>query len=347
MLDANSKSWPLVSVVIPCYNAMKFLPICLPSILALDYPNLELIIIDDCSTDNSYQYIQENFKQFQLIKNETNRGFAYTVEKGFWLSKGKYFFMVNQDTVHQPDYLKIAVEVMEKDPKIAAFGGKVYKYDFEVGQPTKIIDTVGQIIYKNRRVVDEGQGQEDHGQFDQAGEVFGVSGQNPLYRREALEQVAIPVPGQEHPEVIDQDFFMYKEDVDLAWRLRLFGWKAWYDPRAVAWHGRGTSAVKREKNAEIVQNRKLLSKFQKYYSIKNRYLAMAKNEFASIYFQHLLRIWWNDLLYFGYNLIFDTHNLTAYLAALRQMPKIWAKRRWIKANRQIKAWQMKPWFKSK
>ncbi len=341
------QEWPLVSIVIPCYNAMKFLPICLSSILALDYPNLELLIIDDFSTDDSVKYIRENFKQFRLITSKVNHGFAYTVEKGFWETKGKYFFMVNQDTVHQPDYLKVAVEIMEFYPKIGAFGGKVYKYDFDRGRPTNIIDTVGEIIYKNRRVVDEGQGQEDKGQFDQPGEVFGISGQNPLYRREALESVAIPVPGRSHPEVIDQDLFMYKEDVDLAWRLRLFGWKAWYDPRAVAWHGRGTSAVKREKNSEIIENRHLLSKFQKYHSIKNRYLVMAKNEFASIYFAHILQIWWNELLYFGYNLIFDTRNLTAYLAALRMLPKIWKKRQWITANRRITAREIKPWFKSK
>jgi len=100
----------------------------------------------------------------------------------------------------------------------------------------------------NRRVIDEGQGQEDHGEFEVPGEVFAVSGQNPIYRRDALLEVAYPSVLDKVGEVFDEDLFMYKEDVDLGWRLRLFGWKAWYEPTAIAWHGRGTSAVKRTSN---------------------------------------------------------------------------------------------------
>ena len=346
----HPKNLPLVSLCIPCYNAMKFLPISLPSIMSLKYPNLELILVDDKSTDDSVEYVKKNFPQFRIVQNPTNRGFAHTANNCFKEAKGKYFFLVNQDTVHEPDYINICVERLENDPTIGVIGGKIYKYDFDKKEKTNIIDTVGEIILANRRVIDEGQGVEDHGEYQTAGEVFAISGQNPIYRREALLEVAYPgksIEANSIGEVFDEDLFMYKEDVDLGWRLRLFGWKAWYEPKAVAWHGRGTSAVKRLKNREIISNRGLLSKFQKFHSIKNRYLLMLKNEFASEYIKNIPRIWWTDLLYFGYNLIYDTKNITAYIAALKQIPKMWPKRRWIVKHRKVKPADLAKWFKAK
>jgi GT2 family glycosyltransferase len=339
-----NKEWPLVSVFIPCYNGMKFLPVSLASILELDYPNLELLIIDDCSTDGSAQFIQKNFPQFKLIRNNLNLGFVSSVNNGFWHTSGKYFFMVNQDTVHQPDYLKKCVEKMESDQTIGVIGGKVYKYDFENRRSTTIIDTVGEKLFLNRRVIDEGQGEMDQGQFDQPGEVFAISGQNPLYRRSALLSIAIPITGQAKPELFDQDFYMYKEDVDVGWRLRLFGWKAWYNPTAIAWHGRSTAAVKRTRNSEIVENRHLLSNFHKFHSIKNRYLLILKNDSISHLIKHSPFIIWTEILYFGYNLVFDTKNIRAYFAALKKIPQIWPKRKWIQKHRKVSAKQFQEWF---
>jgi len=339
--------WPLVSIVIPVYNGLKFLPVCLPSVVAMDYPNTEIICLDDASSDGSAEYIEKNYASIRVIRQPHNVGFAATLNNGFWMSKGKYLFFVNQDTVYAGDYLKICVEKMEHEPRLAAITGKVYKYDFEQHKRSHIIDSVGLIILKNRRVLDEGQGEEDRGQFERAGEIFGISGQNPLYRRAALKEVAVPIPGRSRPELLDEDFFMYKEEVDLAWRLRLFGWKAWYEPAANAWHGRATSAVKRTNNLEILRHRRKLSQFQKYHSIKNRYLMMAKNELCSLYWWHFPRIFWNDLLYFGYNLFFNTASVKAYFMALTLIPRMLVKRRWIMKNRQVGPREMKYWFKSK
>jgi len=74
---------------------------------------------------------------------------------------------------------------------------------------------------------------------------------------------------------------------------------------------------------------------------------MLKNEFASEYLKNIPRIWWNDLLYLGYNIVFDTKNLTAYFATLKQIPKIWPKRRWIVANRKVRPEEIAKWFKTK
>lgn len=329
----KSAKWPLVSAVIPYYNAMKYLPDFLDSIIGQTYPNLEILVIDDFSTDKSLEYLKKHYPKIKLIEHKENKGFCYTVNEGIRKTNGEYIFMVNQDTIHTPDYLLTCIEKMQSDRDIAAITGKVYKYDFEKKEPTRIFDSVGLLMLKNRRFLDEGQGEEDKGQFEEEREVFGISGQNALYRRQALEEVAIPVEGKDYKEYFDEDFFMYKEEADLAWRLRLFGWKAWYIPNAIAWHGRGTSAVKRLNKKEILNNRKKMNRFQRYHSIKNRYLMMLKNETCAGYLRHFPFILWNDILYFAYNLIFDTKNILAYPAALGKMPKIIKKRGWIMKNR--------------
>jgi GT2 family glycosyltransferase len=347
MTNTQSAKWPLVSIIIPVYNGLKFLPVSLPSVLALDYPDLEITVIDDHSTDGTETLLSEKYPALRVIRHERNRGLDYSFNEGFRLATGKYVFYVNQDTVYQPDYLKICVERLEADSSLAAVTGKTYKYDFANRRASHIIDSAGILIFKNRRVLDRGQGEEDQGQYEKAGRVFGVSGHNPIYRRSALSDVAVPVPGRPDREVFDEDFFMYKEDVDLAWRLQLFGWSSFYEPCAVAWHGRATSAVKRSNYLEILRNRGKLSSLQKYHSIKNRYLMQLKNELCSLYFRDFFRIWWNDLLYFGYNLGFNTRSIGAYFAALALFPKMWKKRRWIMKNRKVKARDLRKWFKTK
>ena len=356
MNKVHSAKWPLVSVIVPCYNGMKFLPVCLPSLASLDYPEMEVILLDDASTDGTPDFIAKNYSQYRLVRHEENRGFAATLNEGFAESRGKYVFFVNQDTVHSSDYLKICVSRLEERPDLAAITGKVCKFDFDTVQPTKIIDSVGLVMLKNRRVLDLGQGEEDSGQYESGQEIFGVSGQNPLYRRSALEEVLIPLGGrcgaagaahQARPagELFDQDLFMYKEDVDLAWRLRLAGWRAWYEPRARAWHGRATSAVPRLNSLEILANRRRMSRFQKYHSLKNRYLVMFKNEVFSVWLLHLPIIFFYDILYFGYNLLFDFRVLGAYFAALVRLKTLWPKRRWIMRHRRAGNREVRRWFK--
>ncbi len=343
----NKLSQPVVSVIIPVYNGMKFLPECLPSVLALDYPNREIIVIDDHSADGTFEYLKKHYPDLTVIRHEKNLGLVRGFNEGFRMAGGKYVFYVNQDTVFSPDYLKICVRKMEEDSGVAAIAGKILKYDFDAHRRTGIIDSTGLQMLKNRRVLDHGQGEEDRGQHQKAGRVFGITGCCPLYRRSALAEIAIPLPGRPHPELFDEDFYMYKEEVDLAWRLRLFGWQAWYEPAAVAWHGRATAAVKRPGYLGILRNRGRLSAFQKYYSIKNRYLMQLKNELPALYFRHFPRIFWNDLLYFMYNLFFNIKNIKAYFAALAQFPQMLVKRRWIMKHRRACSSEMQQWFKTK
>jgi len=326
---------------------MKYLPICLPTISALDYPETEVIAIDDASSDETVNFIKKNYPQFRLISREENRGLVASFNEGFSVSRGKYVFFVNQDTVHSSDYLKKCVNVMENNTEIASVTGKVCKFDFEECKRTDIIDSVGLIMLKNRRVLDIGQGEKDIGQYELGREVFGVSGQNPVYRRVALEDILIPITQKDSETVVelfDSDFVWYKEEVDLAWRLKLAGWRAWCEPRALAWHGRGTLAVSRNTSMQIFSMRKKMTNSQKYHSLKNRYLMMLKNEIFSIWFSHLPIIIFYEILYFGYNLFFDFRIMGAYFETIKKIPIMLAKRKHIMRNIKVDKKQIRKWF---
>ena len=117
--------------------------------------------------------------------------------------------------------------------KSAPFKPKVYKFELpqlETGNwklETKTIDTCGFQIFRSRRIVNIGHGEEDRGQFNQEKEIFAVEGAVPVLRRQALEDCRLKSQGN---KIIDPDFFWYGDDLDLAWRMRLFGWKQVFAP---------------------------------------------------------------------------------------------------------------------
>lgn len=253
--------------------------------------------------------------------------------------KADYVVITNPDIIYTPAYFEKIIARIEKDKKIAAITGKIYKYDFDRDKPTNIIDTVGLFAYKNRRVIDDGQGLIDEGQFDEECEVFGVSGACPLYRTEALEDVKIL------GEYFDGDFFMYKEDVDLSWRFLLFGWKNLYYPGAVAYHGRGTGVQRRFFNKEILEHRSRLSKFQKKYSFRNQHLMEKKNELWGNLLADFFPILLRKIATLAYVTFREPYLWGGYFGYLKQLPRALKKRREIMKKRKISGKEMGSWFK--
>lgn len=241
---------------------------------------------------------------------------------------------------------------MEKDKRIAALQPKVLKYDFSKREPKKVFDTTGLLMLKNRRIINRGQGQKDKGQYDKQEEIFGADGAVPVYRREALEDAKLPirVNPRRHPhksasyEYFDESFFAYKEDVDLAWRLRLYGWKAVYAPNVVAYHERGAGESASRKSWEILKERKKISLFSKRLSFKNQRLMQIKNEILSLYFKDLPWIFWKEVRAWGYVLLFEPKILTGLKQFFRQTPKAWRQRKIIMKKRRASAKAMARWF---
>ena len=246
-------------------------------------------------------------------------------------SKGEYILCLNQDIVLDKDFIKNAVEAMKMGEKIGAVQGKLLKIQ------NPIIDTTGLLMFKNRRVVARGQGEKDKGQYKK-GEVFGVDGAAPLYRRKALEDIKV------NNEYFDKDFFMYKEDVDLAWRLQLYGWKIIYQPKAIAYHPR-TAGEKAVKNyVSIAIERRKLSEFAKYHSFKNDRLMRIKNELLGLFFRDFCRIIIKEIAAWAYVIFFEKYAWKAIKELFKQTPNAWRKRKIIMKRRRIGTREIKKWF---
>lgn len=328
---------PKVAIIIIHYNTPDYLKTCLGHIFDQSYKNIEVFFIDNNSPDRQgvkfvkkYYRSQQEEGTLHIIENKENTGYSGAADQGVKLSleaKADYIVITNPDIIYSPTYFEKVIAKMEKNPHLAGITGKVYKYDFAEKRPTKTIDTVGLYIDKTLRVRDGGQGDTDEGQFDTEKEVFGISGACPLYRAKAIEDVKV---GDEY---FDRDFFMYKEDVDISWRLILRGWKFLYYPKAIAFHGRGTGVIQRKTNWQIFKNRKTLSKLQRFYSYRNQKLMMLKNLESKILFKHFFRISFNEIATFFYILLFEPRIVKAGFDALKMASKMLKKRKIVMKNR--------------
>ncbi len=333
-----------ISVIIIHYNTPEYLKGCIDAIFSQSYENIEIIFIDNNSPDKTgMNFVKEKYdhlKNFKLIYNIKNLGYAKAANQGIKMATdAKYIVITNPDILYTKDYFKKCVERIKADPKTASITGKVYKYDFDRDKKTDIIDTVGLFAYKNRRFIDDGQGLVDEGQFDKEKEIFGVSGACPLYTKEALEDVKI------NNEYFDEDFFMYKEDVDLAWRLKIYGWKSLYYPKAIAYHGRGTGVHRRFFNKELLKVRDRLSKFQKHHSFRNQHLMQAKNEFFINFIRDFFPIMGRKFLMLIYITFKEPYLWKSYKEYWKLLAKILKKRRIIMRHKKISTKVMRKWFK--
>ena len=333
----------LVSINILTYNAQDLIEPCLNSVLKQTYKNFEVLVIDNASDDETLK----RAKKFPIktIENKKNLGFSAGHNIGIKQSRGGYVLCLNQDIVLDKDFLKNAVEAMEKNPacrrgrdKIGSVQCKLLKIR-NINQPkSKTIDHTGLVILKNRRVIARGQGERDKGQY-KAGEIFGVDGAAPIYRRKALEDTKI------NDEYFDEDFFAYKEDVDLAWRLRLYGWKAVYQPQSIAYHLRTAGERAVRNYISVAKERRKLSKFAKFHSFKNDRLMRIKNELPDLFFRDILYIIIKEIGAWAYVLIFERYTWKAIKSLIKQIPRAWRKREIIMARKRVGIKTMGKWFK--
>lgn len=351
----------LVSINILTWNAQKYIRKCLESALNQTYPKVEINILDNGSQDKTVKIIKDEylpkFPQIVFIENKTNCGFAAGHNQLINISRGDLILPLNQDLILDKNYIKNSVELFN-DKSVGAMQGKLYRYDFDRNEAEKIdnkkiIDTTGLIILKSRRVINRGQGEKDIGQFNKIEEVFGADGAAPIYRKQALESIKIPEQPNSKSKIenskfefFDSSFFAYLEDVDLSWRLRLYGWKIIYNPKAIGYHGRGAKDVQSIYNLrELIKGRKMIGAFAKEISWRNRRLMQVKNEFLVIFLKHLP--WWllKEILGVGYLLLFERSTLKAIPDFFKMLPTVRQKRKIIMKNIKVSARDIEKWFK--
>ena len=340
----------LVSVILLNYNSLKylsgqsFLQKNMECLQKQTYPNLEIIAVDNASTDGSVEYIVANFPKVKLAKNERNLGFCGGNNRGIRESKGDYVLFLNQDVFLDPDYIERIIEFLENNPKAAGAMGKLLRYNLLKQENTNIIDSLGIVIFKNGRAIERGELEEDRGQYDQTAEVFGISGAASVFRRSALEDAKV---GNEY---FDEDFFMYKEDIDLSWRLRLLGWNLWCVPQAKAYHARTSGGTGKSGSyvahfLDFIKNEKKKPAYVRGLSMKNQWLLLIKNLSPGQFFRWFPFILWRESQLLGVNLLFSPKTFLGYLKIFfSQLLSVWNKRRTMVLKKSVKDSEVIHWF---
>jgi len=387
------ENFPIVTISLINYNGRKFVFQAIESAVNQDYPNLEIILIDNNSTDGTKEEIERRISGWEkkrkeiasriyglkpelqnlpgvhslecnvvkYIKNTENAGFGRPHNEAIRMMKGDFILLLNYDAILKPDYIKNALKVL-RDKKVGAAQGKLLRYDFDKNELCKdkesselnVIDTTGLMMFKNRRIVCIGQGEADKGQFEKEKEIFGADGAVPIYRKEALEDVKLPISQKstkpkihkiQHYEYFDENFFMYKEDVDLAWRMRLAGWKAIYTPKAVAYHGRGSGDSMANNYVDIIKERRKINNFAKYLSFKHQRLMQVKNDFPSLLFiKHLPQFMIKESGAWIYMAIFERFIFKILKDLYCDIPLFLKKRKMVMAKKKISKKEMERWF---
>ena len=313
----------LISLVIINYNNKDYLKRCMDSIFSQTYDNVEIIFIDNESKDDSFKYMKEEYldKDILLIRNEKNNGYTGGANQGIKISRGKYVMILNPDIIMEKDFIEKMYNFMEEDSNIGALSGKLLKYDFEKDKKLNYIDSAGIMMYKSTRCIDRGQNEEDKGQYDKTEQVFGVCGAAPMYRRNALEKVKVM------DEYFDEDFFAYKEDIDLSWRLNLAGFKNMYYPKAVAYHGRGLGGSKGGV-INFIKNRKQQSEFLRGISYRNHLMMIYKNNINKFLYKHMFFVLKREILFWCYSVIYERFNF-------KYLKEVISKRKRLRQKREV------------
>lgn len=305
---------PTVSVHIVTYNSAQYIRRCLESVFQQTHPISQVIVIDNASTDSTFEIVKTTGNNIRLVRNEANTGFAPAHNQAMALSDSDYYLVLNPDVVLHQDYVASIIKQMERDDKIGSATGKLLLQS----DPTKV-DSTGIVMNKARRAFDRGAG-EDAERWNDSGEVFGVSGAAALYAKRMVDDIRV------QGEFFDEDFFAYKEDVDVAWRARLLGWKAYYVADATAYHVRGWKQGARGKQPLFVRR----------HSYINRYKMMYKNDSLSQIGRNVLHIIPYEIAGFAFALFTEPGLLGAWRSFFKERPKLKQKRTHIKQRQKAR-----------
>ena len=290
-----------LSVIILNWNGKSLLTQCLDSLQQQSFRDFETILLDNGSSDGSADYVRTAYPWVRLVALPENLGFADGNNRALAECSGEFIVTLNNDTKADPDFLAALAAAAETDPGVGMVAAKMLNF-FDKGR----IDSVGVSIATNGMGQNIGVGEEDRGQYDTPAEVFGPCAGAALYRREMLDQVGF----------FDPAFFAYYEDLDLAWRGRLAGWRAVTAPGAVVYHVHSATSGK-------------MSPFTVYQVQRNKWFVLLKNWPAPLLIRHLPLILLFDLAALGLALLRGRGlaALRARLDVVKNLPRLLSERR--------------------
>ena len=237
----------MISVIIVNYYGRHFLDACLSSFTNQTFQDFEIILVDNASADGSAEYVHNQFPSVKVVENIENRGFAGGINDGVRVACGDYILTLNNDTIACPGLLEHLKDAMDADDTIGMCAPKMLF-------PDGSINSAGICISRSGAAWDRGMFEQDTGQFDIPEEVFGPCAGAGLYRKKMLDEIGL----------FDEDFFLFMEDVDLAFRARLAGWKCMFVPSARVTHLHGGTAGYKSQVSVYYGNRNII-----WYVVKN------------------------------------------------------------------------------
>jgi len=212
---------PSISVIIPNWNGAQHLPTCLAALRRQTYRDFEVIVVDNASTDGSRELLARDYPEVRLVALPENRGFTGACNAGLRAARGELLILLNNDTEADPGWLAAIADASARHPEAGLIASKIMLFDRR-----DVFHTAGDFYRVDGLPGNRGVWQRDVGQYESEGYVFSACGGAATYRRAMLEEVGL----------LDEDFFYSCEDMDMAWRAQLAGWRCLYTPRAVIYH---------------------------------------------------------------------------------------------------------------
>jgi GT2 family glycosyltransferase len=324
-----SNAEELVSVLITTFNSAATLPACLESLRTQNYSRVEIVIVDNASTDGTREALGAAPANARVIMNPRNVGFAAAQNQAIQAGRGEWLLSLNPDVILDAKFVSHLVAAAQNEPKIGALCGKLLRWQPEAPiQKTNILDSTGIYFLRNLRHLDRGADEEDRHQYQQTEYVFGATGAAAMYRRMMVEDISV------EGEFFDHGFFAYREDADLAWRAQLMDWRCLYVPEALGWHQRRVTPERRRQLPLVIN----------WHSVKNRFLMRIKNISLGLYLRLFFPTTIRDFMVVGYALLRDWRLLSALLYPMQIWPDLMRKRKLIQGKRRVSDRELARWF---
>ena len=221
-------AWPKVALIVLNWEAWRDTAECLDSLRKITYPNAEIVVVDNGSSDKSEEMLKERFPDLPILQTGKNLGYTGGNNAGIRHAlkhKADYVLLLNNDTLVERDFLQPLVHSLETNEKIGMVGGKIL---FSNAQ-NKISSAGGEFIWYKGLGIFIGEGETDSGQYDTPREVDFLTGCFWLVQASVFTQLGL----------LDERYFIYVEDVEFCYRVRQAGWKILYQPQSVIYHTLG------------------------------------------------------------------------------------------------------------
>jgi GT2 family glycosyltransferase len=212
---------PLLSVIIPTWNGAHHLPTCLGALRRQTYPAVEIIVVDNASTDDTLALLADDYPEVKVLALDRNFGLTGGINRGIRMAGGEFIAALNNDTEAAPAWAAEIIAALQAHPDAGIVASKMRLFD-----QRDVLHSAGDACGVDGIPINRGVWQTDQGQFDSDDYIWGACGGAAVYRRAMLDDIG----------PFDEDLFMYCEDVDLNWRAQLAGYRCIFAPRAVVYH---------------------------------------------------------------------------------------------------------------